>query len=112
MFRALVNFAAIGALPLEHGAGVMQTMGQHMQRGLAPRHELAVVPDHPLEAVIRFLCHGDSVLILLRRGVTPGMFCSDHESARGPRVQSVPRVRSFRNDRLLDNNLSEICQYG
>src|ERR1700746_1917167 len=89
MFRALENFAAIGALPLEHGAGVMQTMGQHMQRGLAPRHELAVVPDHPLEAVIRFLSHGNSVLILLRRGATPGMYCSDHESARGPRVQLV-----------------------
>src|SRR5262249_46303636 len=39
---------------------VMQAVGEHVQRGLAPGHELAVVPDDPLEAVVRFFCHGAS----------------------------------------------------
>src|SRR5215468_7935999 len=108
MFRALENFAAIGALPLEHGAGVMQTMGQHMQRGLAPRHELAVIPDHPLKAVIRFLCHVISSLYFCVAGRHPVCFAPTMRARAGRgcnRFGAAPRVRSFRSSRLLDNNL-------
>src|SRR5262249_58980591 len=57
---ALEVFTAIGALALEHRARIMQAVGEHVQRGLAPGDELAVVPDDPLEAVVRFFCHGAS----------------------------------------------------
>src|SRR5262249_22468072 len=60
MLRAFEDFPAIGALALEHRARIVQAMGEHVQGGLAPGHELAVVPDDPLEAVVRFFCHGVS----------------------------------------------------
>src|SRR5262249_57507713 len=56
----LENSTAIGALALEHRARIMQAVGEHVQRGLAPGDELAVVPDDPLEAVVRLFCHGAS----------------------------------------------------
>ena len=66
MLGALEDAAAIGALALEHAARVMQAMGQHMQVGLVPRHQLAVVPDDPFEPVIGLRSHG----LLLR--TSPG----------------------------------------
>ena len=42
----------VGAHALEHRQAVVQRMGQHVGGGVAPRHELAVVPD---EAVA--VCH-------------------------------------------------------
>ena len=33
----LKNLAPIGALALEHGASVMERVGQHMDLGVAPR---------------------------------------------------------------------------
>ena len=102
MLCALEDLPAIGALALEHGAAVVQPVREHMQRGLTPWHKLAVVPDHPLKAVIRLFCHGESssggrssrcgrgfVLLLLRRGPTPGMFRPAHESALAPMAQSA-----------------------
>ena len=52
MVRQLENLAAISALPLEHGACVVQAMRQHVQVGLTPRHQLAVEPDEPIAIVV------------------------------------------------------------
>ena len=57
---------AIGALALEHGAGVMQAMGQHMDIGIGPRHQSAIVPDDAIDFVERN-----------SHGLSPG---STHES--------------------------------
>src|SRR5262245_16973343 len=103
MFRTPEDFAAVGAFALEHGARIMQAVGEHVQGSVAPWHELAVVPDHPLEAVVRLLCHCASSSdadpacsgrcpLLLPRGPTPGMFRPAHESALAPRVQSGRRA--------------------
>src|SRR5712691_11494528 len=96
---ALEDFPAIGTLALEHGAGIMQAVGEHMQGSVAPGRELTVIPDDAVEPVVRFLSHGASsssfgrsfrtpdgsnVHMLLRRGPTPGMFRPDHESAFAP----------------------------
>src|SRR5207245_1112314 len=54
---ALEDLAAIGALALEHCARIMQPMGADMERGIAPGHELAVVPDDSVEPVVGFLRH-------------------------------------------------------
>src|SRR5581483_438798 len=48
----LENLTAVGPLSLEHRAGVVQAMAQHVQIGLAPGHELAVVPDEAIAVVI------------------------------------------------------------
>src|SRR6266511_3920224 len=102
MLRALEDLAAIGALAFEYRAGVMQSVGEHMQRRLPPRDQLAVVPDHPLEAVIRLFCHGDSSSGRRPAPVdapSSSAFASRadtrygsaaHESALAPRAQSVP----------------------
>src|SRR3546814_15727209 len=51
----LKNVAAIGALSLEDGRGVVERVGQHMDVGLAPGHQLAVEPDPPVAVVIAAL---------------------------------------------------------
>src|SRR5437764_15224569 len=99
MFRASENGAAVGALALEHGACIMQAVGQHVQSGVPPRHEPAIVPDDALEPIIGFISHGASssrVLSLARRplfaqtvmflppGAAPGMILSAHENAAAP----------------------------
>src|SRR5262249_24036326 len=59
-FRMLSTFeylAGIGALALEHTAGIVETMAQHMEVGLVPRHELSVVPNDAFEAVIGLSSH-------------------------------------------------------
>ncbi len=54
----LEDFATIGALTFEHAAGVMQAMGEHMQLGILPRHQGAVVPDPAVAFVERLSTHG------------------------------------------------------
>src|SRR3954451_1519611 len=53
MRGALENSTAVGALALEHTAGVMQPVGQHMDVGVGPRHQLAIVPDEAIDPVER-----------------------------------------------------------
>ena len=53
----LEDLPAIGALAFEDAARVMQAVAEHVQIGLVPRHELAVVPDHPVEPVIGLRSH-------------------------------------------------------
>src|SRR5205814_542010 len=53
MLGAPEDGAAIGALALEHAARIMQPMGQHMDVGVAPRHQFAVVPDDAVDFVER-----------------------------------------------------------
>ena len=57
MLGGLEDLAAIGALALEHAARVMQAVAEHMQIGLVPGHQLAVVPDDPVEPVIGLRSH-------------------------------------------------------
>ena len=49
----LEHLAAIGALPLEHRGGIVQPVGQDVDVRLAPRHQVAVVPDPPVAIVVR-----------------------------------------------------------
>ena len=53
----LEDLAAIGALALEHAARVMQAVAEHVQIGVLPGHQLAVVPDDPFEPVIGLRSH-------------------------------------------------------
>ena len=64
----LEDLAAIGALALEHGARVMQAVGEDVQVGVLPGHQLAVVPDDPFEAVVGLCGHG-RLLVVLSSGV-------------------------------------------
>ena len=66
MLGALEDLAAIGALALEHAARIVQAVAEHMQIGLVPGHEFAVVPDDPFEPVIGLGSH--DLLLLLRSG--------------------------------------------
>ena len=51
------DHAAVGALALEHAARIMQPVGEHVQRGVAPGHEPAVVPDAAVP-LVEGLLHG------------------------------------------------------
>ena len=53
----LKDLTAIGALAFEYRARIVQAMAEHMQIGISPRHQLAVVPDDPLEPVIGLRSH-------------------------------------------------------
>jgi hypothetical protein len=55
----LEHLAFIGALALEHGAGVVQPMGQDMHVGVLPGNQLAVVPDDAFELVVRLRRHDE-----------------------------------------------------
>src|SRR5260221_12872394 len=63
MFGGLEDLAAIGAFAFEDTAGIVEAMAQHMEVGLVPWHELAVVPDDPFKPVIGLGSH----CILLHR---------------------------------------------
>src|SRR5262249_3280431 len=51
MLGTLEDFAAIGPFALEHAACIMEPMGEHVQLGVLPGHELAVVPDDAVALV-------------------------------------------------------------
>ncbi len=74
MLGALEDLAAIGALALEHAAGVVQAVGEHVHRGIAPGHELAVVPDDAVEPVVGLFRHGTSSSDLGSRCPASGAF--------------------------------------
>jgi hypothetical protein len=57
VLAALEDLAPIGALAFEDAARIMQAVGEDVEIGLAPVHQLAVVPDDTVEPVIRFI-HG------------------------------------------------------
>jgi hypothetical protein len=57
MLAAFEDLAGIGALPFEHAAGVMQSMGEHVELGVGPRHDLAIVPNDPV-ALVKGQSHG------------------------------------------------------
>ena len=44
--RALRGF--VSAYTFKHAHAVVQCMGQHVRRGITPRHQLAVIPDHTI----------------------------------------------------------------
>ena len=71
VFGQLEDFAAIGALALEHRARIVQAMCKHMDLGIRPFDELAVHPDKSVELVEGNGCHeylpratGPSVIVL------------------------------------------------
>ena len=53
MLGALENDAPIGALALEHAARIMQAMGENVDVGIGPGHELAIVPDQTIDFIER-----------------------------------------------------------
>src|ERR1700694_2028658 len=53
MLGALEDGPTIGALALEHAARIVQPVGQHMDVGIAPRHQFAVVPDDAIDFIER-----------------------------------------------------------
>src|SRR5215510_5803455 len=63
MLGALKDLAAISALTFEYAAGVVQSVGQDVDVGLVPGHELSIIPNDPLKAVIGLRSHD----FLLRR---------------------------------------------
>jgi hypothetical protein len=52
MLRTLEDFAAIGALALEHTARVMQAVREDMEIRLHPGNKFAIVPDDALETIV------------------------------------------------------------
>ena len=46
------NLAAINAGSLEHTAGIMERMGEHMDLRVRPRHQRAVHPNETVPLVI------------------------------------------------------------
>src|ERR1700687_911764 len=71
MLLAPEDSAAIGALALEHAARIMQPVGQHMDVGVAPRHQFAVVPDDAIDFIERN-SHGLSPGLTLPRASRRG----------------------------------------
>jgi hypothetical protein len=45
------HLAGISALPLEDRRGVMEGVGEHVDVGLAPRHQAPVQPDEAVAVV-------------------------------------------------------------
>src|SRR5580704_2106417 len=127
MRGALKDFAAIGALALEHGAGVMQAMGEHADLTVDGRDELAVEPDH-ISPFIEGHCHGmppslHRPIVALRCG-RPWAFASGANSRYGlcrssNRVMSTPigvprgsgATQICKLSRRQLNNQAKICQY-
>ena len=129
MLGDLEDLAAIGALALEHGAGIVQTVGENMQSGVGPGHELAVVPDDAFALVkggsgsshgfplrcwnlrtrrgrlVSFGCpcaaseRTDSPVLL--RGLTPGMVHFLNESVLLRRVQRWAGRQVFGHDHFV-----------
>jgi hypothetical protein len=48
----LEDLAVVGAHAFEHGAAVMQRMGEEMNARIRPRDQLAVEPDKPLALIV------------------------------------------------------------
>ena len=61
MLGRLEDLAAVGALAFEDGAGVVERVGENMRFGVAPRHELPVVPD-PAVAIVESLARHSALL--------------------------------------------------
>ena len=107
MLGALEDHAVIGALAFEHGARVMQAMGEHVDLRLRPRHQLAVEPDHAFH-LIEGHRHGRSSGVgpccsgcpLLCVALQVSIWLQPDESAIARRMQRSPnsrrRARSFR----------------
>src|SRR6478736_7292738 len=89
VLRELEDLTVIDALAFEHGAAIVQRMGEHMHPGVAPRDELAVHPDIAVALIVRLsgrrhlktdslLDQGPSGLRLTRYGpyYAPGMPCT------------------------------------
>jgi hypothetical protein len=53
----LEDLAAIGPLALEHRTGVVEAVGEHVDLGVRPLHELTVHPDETVELVEWNGCH-------------------------------------------------------
>ena len=103
MLGALEDRAAVGALALEHGAGVVQAVGQHVDLGVRRRNQLAVEPDQ-VRALVEGHGHGIPSCMgadlapqspLLLRSSSPDMFWDRAMRARFPKrfkTTAKPRV--------------------
>src|SRR5262249_739892 len=124
MLGAFEDFAAVSALALEHAAGVVQPVREHVQFGVFPRHELAVVPDNPV-SLVEGQGHAAPPATLSRDGCRRRPFALRAQApcgSAGPRTprfatrrnghRGIARARSFREDACTGNTLTEIRQYG
>ena len=85
MLSQLEDLAIVGALPLEHRRGIMQRVGQDMDLGVAPRHQLAVEPD-PAVAVV------EGALVLLQPAEPPRLGEAGRVGKRAPRPGLVRQL--------------------
>jgi hypothetical protein len=53
MLRRLEDSAAIGALALEHAGSIVQAMGEYVDLGVLPRHDLPIEPDETFALIER-----------------------------------------------------------
>jgi hypothetical protein len=75
----LEDAAFIGALALEHAGGIVQAVGEDMDLGVAPGHQLAVEPDDAVAIVEGQHAHGKApslaVPFALAMGIRIGRIC-------------------------------------
>ena len=96
VFPAPEHLAAIGALALEHAARIMQAMGQHVDIGVGPRHQSAIVPDDAIDLVERN-SHGFSPV------VTPFQLAT-RQPSRVLRRRALPSAQSDLSLKRRDNS--------
>ena len=98
MFGGLENLAGIGALALEDAGAIVQAMGQDVDLGVLPRHDLAIEPDPTVALVEGNDRHG----LMLLSGL--------YVLRNGP--ECLVRATTFRYEMVQRNKDGKICQYG
>src|SRR6202522_4623878 len=68
MRRRFKDAPAIGALPFENGARIVQRMGQNVDLGVAPVDHMAIHPDPAITVVKSLGGHGGSSIVASRFG--------------------------------------------
>src|SRR5271166_275697 len=107
MLGRFVDGAAIGALALEHGARIVQAMGQHVDLGIHIGNELAVNPDDTGHLIKWHCCgsHGSppaspnvtrDVALLLRPGSSLDMVRWRDRTSTAPQLSKLSKGRRQR----------------
>mgnify|MGYP002084078755 CR=1 FL=1 len=113
----LEDGAVVGALALEHAGAVVQAVREHVDAGLARRHDLAVEPDQRISEIHQIRCHARLHSWSGRSGGNAGTGCPRSAPVAGcqPSDHSIHRAdcRFFGHNALaLATNLDLISQYG
>src|SRR3954466_10792775 len=103
MLGRFEDFAAIGALPFEHGARIVQAVRANVERGVLPRDELAVIPDHAVEPVVGFIHGGSSSRLrptaIRQRGLSVVAAFASRTNTRYVSLPMRARLRGRSNNR-------------